>query len=147
DGAPPSLTALRLLNANGRVTTSLRAREAGTLLFSAIDRVPAPDGGAKRGPVVAEATRLRWRPHGTDQWRTLSLTITGHEIANGQTEFDALGHVPIGTAFRADLTPLTQEAMPIDIAIHVEDLSGNRYDYTIDSGFTVHGDRRRIVRH
>ncbi len=147
DGAPPSLTSLRLLDATGRVTASLRAREAGALLFSAIDRVPAPDGGAKRGSVVVEATRLQWRPHGTTGWHTLPLTIAGHEIANGQEEFDVLGHVPVGTAYRADLTPVTQTATPIDIAIHIEDVSGNAYDYTIESAFVVHGERRRGVRH
>jgi Subtilase family len=147
DGAPPSLTALRLLGGNGRVASSLGVHEAGALLFSAIDRVPV-EPGAKRGPVVAETTRLRWRVHGSPTWNTLPVTIVGHEIANGQEEFDALGHVPIGTAFRADLTPITESgAGLIDLSLFVEDAFGNSYDYTIAPAFAVHGDRRRSIRH
>jgi hypothetical protein len=146
DGAPPSLTALRLLGGNGRVASSLGLHEAGALLFSAIDRVPV-ELGAKRGPVVAETARLQWRVHGAPTWNTLPITIVGHEIANGQAEFDALGHVPVGTVFRADLMPLTQSAGLIDLLLRFEDPSGNTYEYTIAPAFAVRGERRRIVRH
>ncbi|HEX6098180.1 MAG TPA: S8 family serine peptidase [Thermoanaerobaculia bacterium] len=147
DGAPPSLTALRLLGGNGRIASSLGVHEAGALLFSAIDRVPV-ERGAQRGPVVAETVRLRWKVHGTAEWRTLPLTIVGHEIANGQAEFDALGHIPVGTAFRADLAPITAAgAALIDLSLTVHDPSGNTYDYTMAPAFAVRGERRRTIRH
>ena len=147
DGAPPAMTALRLLDGTGRVASRLDTGEAGALLVSAIDRVPLERGSA-RAAIAAEATRVRWRPHGTSEWHDLALTIVGHEIANGQSEIDALGHIPAGTAYRAELLAVTQAGPGlIDLDLHFEDPAGNTYDYTMTRAFSVGGAKRRNVRH
>ena len=149
DGAPPSLTSLRLLDANGRNVARLAPNAGGSLLFSALDRVPVPEGGAKRGAVRPEATRVQWRAHGATQWNALPATIVAEEIANGQEGFDELGHIPMGTVYRSDLSAVTEAGVPlIDLSLHFEDPSGNSYEWTLSPAFVVdQGSRKRAVRH
>ncbi|HUJ14801.1 MAG TPA: S8 family serine peptidase [Thermoanaerobaculia bacterium] len=144
DGAPPALTAMRLLDASGRVASRLAANTPATIFFSAIDRKALPESVQLR-LVRANATVVRWRIHGATQWNAVPLTIGASEVANGQDGFDALGHVPAGTIFRGDLSAATSSgASAIDLELHVEDDSGNTLDYTIEPAFSV-ASRRRAV--
>lgn len=148
DGAPPSLTSLRLLDASERNVSRVKSGSAATLLFSAMDRVPLAEGGAKRAAVRAEKTLVRWKTHDSGEWHSVNSTIVATEIANGQAEFDALGHVPVGTVFRCDLSDAANAgAALIDLSLHVEDVDGNSYEWTIAPAFVVESGRRRTVRH
>ncbi|HXH95188.1 MAG TPA: S8 family serine peptidase, partial [Thermoanaerobaculia bacterium] len=85
DSAPPTFTAMRLQDGNGRSVSRLQPHSAGSLLFAAIDKVPIGDGGVNRALVRAEATTAQWKPHGSDTWRPLTCVIGTTDIANGQT--------------------------------------------------------------
>src|SRR4029077_20072309 len=109
DGAPPTMTALRLLDANGRAVSRLEPHAGGALFFAAMDVVAKSTGGITRLAVRAESTTAQWKPHANAAWQPLSCTIGTTEIANGQQEFAALGHVPIGTTFRCDVSASTAQ--------------------------------------
>jgi subtilisin family serine protease len=149
DSAPPTLTALRLLDANGRSASRLLTHTAGSLYFAAIDKVPIVSGGVSRALVRAESTSAQWKPHGSDAWRPLSCVVVSTDVANGQKEVDALGHIPDGTAFSCSVSGITEQiAGVIDLRIHVEDVAGNALDYALSPAFTVlAGGRSRSVGH
>lgn len=148
DSAPPTFTALRLLDANGRSVARLQPHSAGSLLFAAIDKTPAADGGVNRALVRAEATTVQWKPHGSNTWRPLTCVIGTTDIANGQTELNALGHVPDGTTFTCNVSGVTDISGVADLRIHVEDVPGNTLTYTLSPAFTVEpAGRSRGVAH
>ncbi|HEY6893410.1 MAG TPA: hypothetical protein VI258_04530, partial [Rhodanobacteraceae bacterium] len=137
DGVPPTLTALRVLDADGRVTSRLKPNSNATLTFSALDRNTKLNGIEYR-LLRADATTVRWRVHGSTQWNSLPVTIAGNDLANGQDGFDALGHIPVGTVFQADLSSATYFGTNlIDLAVHVEDDGGNALDYSVSPAFSV----------
>jgi subtilisin family serine protease len=137
DSATPNFTALRLLDANGRSVSRFLTHSAGSLYFAAIDQVPIASGGVSRALVRAESTSAQWKPHASDVWRPLSCTVVSTDVANGQTEVDALGHIPDGTAFTCSVSGITDQAGVVDLRIHVADTSGNGFDYTLSPAFTV----------
>jgi hypothetical protein len=98
--------------------------------------------------VRAESTSAQWKLHASDTWRPLSCTVVSTEVANGQQELDALGHIPDGTAFTCSVSGLTDQAGVIDLRIHVEDIAGNALGYTLSPAFTiVAGGRSRSAGH
>jgi hypothetical protein len=138
DSAPPLMTALRLLDANGRAISRLEPHAAGSLFFAALDLVAASDGGITRLPVRAESTTAQWKPHASAAWQPLACTIGTTDIANGPQAIDALGHLPIGTTFSCDVSGISvQTTGLIDLRLHVEDTSGNSIAYTVSPAFTV----------
>jgi len=148
DSAPPTFTAMRLLDGNGRSVSRLQPHSAGSLLFAAIDKFPIGGGGVNRALVRAEATTAQWKPHGSDAWRPLTCVIGTTDIANGQTDVDALGHIPDGTTFTCSVSGITDTSGVADLRIHVEDVPGNTLTYTLSPAFTVEpAGRSRGVAH
>jgi subtilisin family serine protease len=147
DTAPPMLRSLRVVDSSGRQTTTLVATGGGTLRFAAQDFVPFPNGrGATNALVPAEKTTASWRPHGAGEWQPLTPVIEAEEVANTSEEYAALGHPPMGTLFACDLADVTRQVGgPIDVRIHVEDVSGNTMETTLAPAFTVVPGKRRAV--
>jgi subtilisin family serine protease len=138
DSAPPTMTALRLLDANGRSVSRLEPHAAGSLFFAALDVVALSNGGTTRLLVRAESTTAQWKPHANAAWQPLACTIGTTDVANGQQEIAALGHIPVGTTFSCDVSAIAaQTAGLIDLRLHVEDASGNSIGYTLSPAFTV----------
>jgi subtilisin family serine protease len=148
DSAPPTFTALRLLDANGRSVSRLQPHASGALFFGAIDKFPIGGGGVHTAPVRAEATTVQWKPHASDAWRPLTCLAGTPDIANGQKDVDALGHIPAGTTFTCNVSGATDTAGLVDVRIHVEDVPGNALTYTLSPAFTVEpAGRSRGVAH
>lgn len=138
DSAPPTMTALRLLDANGRVVSRLEPHAGGSLFFAAMDVIADSNGALTRLLVRAESTTAQWKPHADAAWQPLSCTIGTTDIANGAQAIQALGHVPVGTTFRCDVSGITAQVTGlIDLRLHVEDAAGNSIGYTVSPAFTV----------
>jgi hypothetical protein len=150
DEAPPSLGGLRITDANGVVASQFARGSNGTLRFAAIDITRVQFGGQflPALPSLRNAA-ASWRPHGATQWIPLSLRVEADDMATTSDEIDALGHLPIGRVFAADLATITQSAGAVDILVHVDDDSGNSMDYVMAPAFSVADSigHQRAVRH
>lgn len=140
----PTLTSMRVLDAQGALAERVDVGEAGVLRFSAADLDFSNDFSTK--PTRPEKTRTFYRAHGASAWNPLQVVIEG---ADNGTPF-SLGHVPAGDIYRVDLSAATAASAFIDLRIDIEDAAGNQSTWTQSSVFVV-GDvvpplRRRAVR-
>ena len=135
---PPSLTSLRVVDADGQVASRIARGAPATLLFSVVD---ADASGNFRDSTDPRTTRASWRSTAGGPWHELPLTIT--QIDRGHpTE---LGHYETGIHFRADLGPVTSAiANRIELRIELEDAIGNASTSIIAYPLTVEGRRRGV---
>lgn len=132
DLTAPTLTSLRVVDANGGTTGRLAAGESAALLFSVAD----PDylRGGETNSSRPESTRVFYRVGARSDWRSLPVLITGSE----QGSRNSLRHFPAGDIYRTDLTAVSAlRDTWIDLRIEFEDASGNRVRWTHESAFAV----------
>ncbi|MGZ4809046.1 MAG: S8 family peptidase [Thermoanaerobaculia bacterium] len=133
DASPPMLRGMRVLDSESMETSVIPARTPATLHFAAVD------AGFTR--LVAESrTTVSWRPHDAMEWLQLPVIVEAEDFGS----FDQLGHIPAGSMFTSDLWRVTSSTVgPVDVRVHVEDVSGNSIDYTAPSAFVVVANGRR----
>ncbi|HYC93672.1 MAG TPA: S8 family serine peptidase [Thermoanaerobaculia bacterium] len=79
--AAPTLSALRVENGRGVVSSTVGAHSAPRLVFSARTSTLASVGWSlTHTPVVADATRVWWRRNGTSEWTALPVTMTAYDF-------------------------------------------------------------------
>jgi hypothetical protein len=142
DAIAPAFRSMRIVDAGGHLSTSFTAASAASLHFGAIDIVAS--GLIANYELVKKAT-VSWSPHGLNDWRALQTEVEGEELANSLDEAAALGHPPAGTAFVADLGPITRSRGDADLRVRIEDASGNATEYTLAPALTVRDARRRTA--
>jgi hypothetical protein len=149
DPAAPTLTCMRIVDADGTPVSVLSGTGRGVLRIAALDLVldPATQRG-KYALVVPDKTTIQWRRHGSGTWQTLPFAVEAQEVVNSTQEFEELGHAAAGTVFGCDLSPVTAAVRgAVDVQFHVEDISGNSLDYVVSPAFVVGEGRRRAVAH
>jgi subtilisin family serine protease len=80
--AAPSLSAFRIENGYGDVTTTVPAMSAPRLVFSARTSTLPVFGFVTptHSPVLPQETRVWWRPSGTSEWTALPVTMTAADF-------------------------------------------------------------------
>ncbi|HEX6087697.1 MAG TPA: S8 family serine peptidase [Thermoanaerobaculia bacterium] len=137
----PTLTALRVLNAQGRLTERLERNGNASLFFAAGDYhyPPAEQRNAMGSTrdLKREATRVSFRAHGTATWIPLTPVHLGSDLG---VVLD-LRRFPAGEMYRADLSAVTRAgADAVDLRIEIEDTAGNRTTWTQSPAIIVSGD-------
>ncbi|HEX8619696.1 MAG TPA: hypothetical protein VF911_19095, partial [Thermoanaerobaculia bacterium] len=142
----PTLTSMRVVDAQGKTTDRLNAGETATLQFSVADLDYLR--GASSLPTRPEATRAWFRVAGTEAWQPLSVSIAGVESGS----LNSLGHVPSGDQYSAPLAAATAMAnVRVDLRVEFADPAGNSVRWTHEAALTVGNPadaarRRRSVR-
>jgi subtilisin family serine protease len=149
----PTLTALRVMNGQGRLAERLARNGNASLFFAAGDFDYPPANQRNLGStreLKREATKAFYRAHGTAAWIPLTPVHQGSDLGSVL----ALRRFPAGEMYRADLSAATRAgADAVDLRIDVEDVAGNRTTWTQSPAMLVFDDgtpppvRRRSVRH
>ena len=152
----PTLTALRVLNAQGRLAARLERNGNASLFFAAGDyHYPPADQRNLMGStrdLKREATRVSFRAHGTANWTPLTPVHQGSDLGSVAD----LRRFPAGELYRADLSAVTRAgAEAVDLRIELEDAAGNRTTWTQSPAILVAGNgtppplrpKRRAARH
>ncbi|HKB80532.1 MAG TPA: S8 family serine peptidase [Thermoanaerobaculia bacterium] len=130
DFTPPTLTSMRIYDADGNLAEQVANGAAATLRFAAADR-----GGQTTAAPLQEATKVAWRLEGTTEWHDVTPTVesedTGDEVTAGR-------HLA-GDLYRADLAAATTTSGLIDLRIDLEDAAGNHMTWTQSPAFVVGG--------
>jgi hypothetical protein len=136
----PTLTALRVMNAQGRLAQRLDRNGNASLFFAAGDyHYPPADQKAlgSTRDLKREATRVSFRAHGTANWIPLTPVHLGSDLG---VVLD-LRRFPAGEMYRADLSAVTRAgADAVDLRIEMEDVAGNRTTWTQSPAIIVDGD-------
>jgi subtilisin family serine protease len=145
----PTLTSLRVVNAQGRMLQRLEGNSNATLVFSATDLFYPPMQERKTGStrdLKGEATRVSYRVTGTSEWHSLSVVHEGSDLGGVAT----LGYFPAGELYRADLSVVTRVSGLVDLRVEIEDVPGNHTTWIQTPAFVVGTattpKRRRAVR-
>jgi hypothetical protein len=148
----PTLTALRVLNAQGRLAEKLEPNSNASLFFAAGDYEYPALGERRFGStrdLKRDATKVFYRAHGTANWISLTPVHQGSDLGS----IDALRRFPAGEIYRADLGAVTRAgASAIDLRIEIEDVAGNQTTWTQSPAILVSGNdgtpsKRRAARH
>jgi subtilase family protein len=150
----PTLTALRVLNAQGRLAEKLEHNSNASLFFAAGDYFYPPADQRKYGAtreLKREATRVFYRAHDSANWVALTAVHQGSDLG----DVLELRRFPVGEMYRADLAAVTRAgADAIDLRIEVEDVAGNRTTWTQSPAIILAGEstpppmgKRRSARH
>jgi hypothetical protein len=139
DSAPPALTSLAVLDAEGRHTSSLPVNGAGALVLSAGDYDLSYEGAVYRpGSLVVRS--VFYRRAGNLTWTQLSTEVTGEDA-------DAsAARTPAGMLLRADLAETLLREGAIDLRIELLDAAGNSAVMTMEPAYRVAKARRRGAR-
>jgi len=146
DQNPPSISSLRVLNANGAATDHLANGEASTLRLTVSD-IRQASNGPQFSPVDSGVTSVAYRVRGSAAWRSLPVVVESREYGPASS-FD---HTPAGDIDHVDLSEVTANANSmIDLQITVGDPAGNKLIWTLSPALIV-GDvpsppRRRVAR-
>ncbi|PYQ30050.1 MAG: hypothetical protein DMF56_10010 [Acidobacteria bacterium] len=153
----PTLTALRVLNAQGRLAEKLEKNSNASLFFAAGDYFyPPADQRSKLGStreLKREATKVFYRAHGSATWTPLTAVHQGSDLG----DVAQLRRFPAGEMYRTDLAAVTRAgADSVDLRIEIEDIAGNRTTWTQSPAIILSGDagqpppptgKRRSARH
>jgi hypothetical protein len=136
----PTLTALRVMNAQGRLAERLDRNGNASLFFAAGDYHYPPAQQRAMGTtreLKREATRVSFRAHGTASWIPLTPVHLGSDLG---VVLD-LRRFPVGEMYRADLSAVTRAgADAVDLRFEIEDVAGNRTTWTQSPAIIVAGD-------
>jgi hypothetical protein len=145
DFEPPTVTALRIVDAQGVQTSRLTKNTQGELLFAAADYARNEEP-VRYQRVRSEKTAVSWRPHGNGPWQPLVSTEILED--KDQTEYYFSGiEFDRGILYRVPLEAPTCVSGAIDLRIAIEDPSGNVTEWTMEPGLIVGDSKRRAVRH
>jgi subtilisin family serine protease len=141
----PTLTSLRVIDAQGRTTDRLNFGEAAALRFSAVD--VDYTRGATSLPSRLEATKAWYRVAGTETWQPLSVAV----IASESGSIASLGHFPSGDRYEALLNAATATRnVLLDLRVEFADPAGNTVRWTQERALSVgnppEAPRRRAAR-
>lgn len=139
NAAAPSLTSLRIVDANGRSVTNIGVGTE-TLQFSARESVYSFTNQIRHHELDSAATRVWWRSHGSSEWRALDINLTGIDYGAQ----DRAG--PAGTIYRASLRHIaaTQRGA-IDLKFALASPTGATTEWTMEPAFFVTPARRRAA--
>jgi hypothetical protein len=130
----PTLTSLRVVNAQNRLTEHFDRNGTATLFFSAADLAYPFRAFGETRELKREATRVWYRVHGTTEWQPVSPVWQSSDLGSPTS----LGHFPAGELWTADLSPATRTgADAIDLRIEIEDVPGNRSTWTQSPAFLI----------
>jgi len=139
DNSPPTLTALRLVDAAGTPVERLTRGAAARLLGSAIDYRYAMAIARPK----AESLAVSYRRSGSGEWRPLRVVL---RVEDYGIESE-VGHAPDGTGFEADLREITSGAPGYyDLKLELEDEAGNSNETLLQPALFVGATRARPVR-
>lgn len=150
----PTLTTLRVLDAQGRAASRLARNSNASLFFAAGDyfyppNTPRDRFGSTRD-LKREATRVSYRPHGSAGWIPLTPVHQGSDLG----DVNLLQRFPAGEMYRADLSSATRAGTDaVDLRIEIEDVAGNRTTWTQSPAIVLTGEapppsgKRRSARH
>jgi len=139
DSAPPAVTSLAVLDAEGRHVSSLPLCGAGALVLSAGDYDLAYEGPVYRpGSLVLGS--VFYRRSGALTWTQLSTEVTGEDAA------DSAARTPAGMIMRAGLGETLLREGAIDLRIELVDAAGNSAVMTMEPAYRVEKARRRGAR-
>jgi len=139
----PRISSLRIVDAVGRLTTTVEGGRTSWLEFSAVNYSP---DGKRQVPMRPEATKVRAGRNASGDYRELPFVIVAAD--NGSRA--ELGHDPVGEIYRVDLSPLGDLRGGMELIIVVEDEYGTRLEWRDQFAFTIEDPepgRRRSARH
>jgi hypothetical protein len=138
DFHPPSITSLRVVDADGRIVSRIARSASATLAFSAIDLTTLPDSDYLND-FAAPVVRASWRTAG-GPWQVLPLDDV--VLTDLDNPIDSR-HLESGVHYRVDLGPITRSVYGrIDLRIELEDSSGNASTSIIEDALEIGGRRR-----
>ncbi|HEY0156704.1 MAG TPA: S8 family serine peptidase [Thermoanaerobaculia bacterium] len=132
DRTAPTVTSLRVADAEGKTTDRLAAGQAATLRFSVAD--VDYTRAAETQPSRPEATKAWFRTAGTETWQPLAVSVTGSESGHMNT----LGHFPAGDLYSAALDAATATGDRwLDLRLEFSDPAGNVVRWTQEKAVSV----------
>ena len=142
DAIPPRFTGIQLFSGPELSTGIIRPGSDLTLRFAARDRVVEENGRIRYDGLSTGRSRVFYRSSSTEDWIELPVEEDGAELGDP----DELGHIPAGSLFHVDLSPAAVGTDPVDLRIHVEDLTGNTTEWMLAPAFRIGTNRMRTVR-
>lgn len=142
--SPPTLSTLRVEDGRGALTTAVPAGSPARVVFSA--RQSTIDTYyVVHGPVVPNATKAWWRPHGSaEEWQPVPVTLTTQDFLFAWDQFPGAP----GAIYAADLRAATSRPGGIDLKIQLANEWGATSEIVYEPVMMVTppATRRRSVR-